>query len=165
MRKFVITIGLCGILSACATGPTAFGPSTSDSRMGFQNTQIENDRFRVQYTARSDKDAHNYALLRAAQITLEQNFTHFKIINGGVTDNGPRSPVSTSIGIGTGRYYGRSHSNLGVGINVLDLARAFQGDKVTRSIEVRLLNASESGPDIYDAQNIVSTIKPEVFKS
>lgn len=165
MRIFAIAIGLCGILSACVTGPTAFGPSTSDSRMGFQNTQIENDRYRVQYTARSDKEAHNYVLLRAAQITLERNFTHFKIINGGVTDNGPRSPVSTSIGIGTGHYYGRSHSNVGIGINVLDLARALQGDKVTHMLEVRLLNASEGGPDIYDAENIVATIKPEVLKS
>lgn len=167
MKLLVLTVVLCGLLSACAAGPSAFGPSTANSRMGFENLQIENDRFRVSYTAHSDQDAHNYALLRAAQIALEQDYSHFKVIGGNVekNSNSQRSPVSTSIGIETGRYYGRSHSNIGIGINILDVARALQSEKVTHSIEVRLLNAEENGPDIYDAQSVVATIKPEVFKS
>lgn len=160
------------VLSACATGPSSYGPVTEQSSLGFKSMQIEDARFRVSYTGRSSEEAQDYALLRAAEIALDQGFSHFKIVNGHMEDNGAaRSPVSSSIGIGFGSgrrgYYGRrggSHTNVGVGINVNDLARALQGDRITSSIEILLRNEGGDEPNVYNAESVAGSIKPEVFQ-
>lgn len=163
--RFMTLLGaavLC--LGACATGPSAYGPAGPDSSMGFETAQIENDRFRINYTAKSAQEAQDYALLRAAQVASENGYSHFKIIHGTMQDNGPGSPIATSIGVGTGRYYGRSGTNLGVGVDILDVARALEGDKATSMIEVRMLAQGSSDPNVYEAQGVIDNIRPEVFK-
>ncbi len=155
-------------LSACASGPTAYGPVNADSSLGFKHTQIQSDRARVSFTAKDPVEAQDYALLRAAELTLDQGFSHFKIIDGYVTDNtGRRSPLSTRVGVGVGSggyRYGGSRTNVGVGIGVDDIDRVLNGDKFTNTIEVMLLHSGTSDPDVYDAQSVASSIKPAVFK-
>ncbi len=164
MKTIILSAAAMLTLGACASGPSAFGPATPDSRLGFETTQIENDRFRVVYTARTAEEAQDFALLRAAQIAEQEGYSHFKIITGSLSGNGPSSPVSTSVGIGTGRYYGRSRSNVGVGINVGDVGRLLAGDQVTNRIEIRLVNTTSGAPDTYAAKGVIDNIRPEVFK-
>lgn len=159
------------LISACATGPSAYGPAGSDSAYGFSNYAIEQDRYRVSFTGQSEAEAHDYALLRAAELTLEQGYTHFKIVDGGVSgDQRSGSPISTSVGIGFGSgrggYYGRgSRTNVGVGIGIHDLGRALEGNKVTQHFEVRLRRSGDSqDPAVYNAQSVASSIKPAVFQ-
>ncbi len=164
MRKSIL-IGACILLlGGCATAPTTFGAANSEKSYGFQTTKIESDRYRVSYTARTDIEAYDYALLRAAQLAHDEGYSHFKVIQGSTVDNGPPARVSTSVGFGTGSYYGRSRSSVGLGINIGDLARALEGDKVTHIMEVRLLDADEEAPNIYNAQGIKDNIRPAAFK-
>ena len=142
MKHLILTAGATLALTACATGPSAYGPA-SGSSLGFQNTQIEKDRFRISYTGRSEAEARDYALLRAVEIALNEGYSHFKVLGGHTSSNGGTSPVSSRIGIGIGSGYGwgrrggtRTNVNLGIGIH--DVARALEGSKVTESIEVIL---------------------------
>lgn len=170
--KQIFIVGTFALLTACATGPSAYGPVTEQSSLGFKSMQIEEDRYRVTYTGRSPEEAQDYALLRAAEITLDEGYSHFKIVSGHMDDNASaRSPVSSSIGIGIGRssrgYYrrrGGSQTNLGIGINVNDVARALQGNRVTNSIEILLRNQGGDDPNIYHAESVTGSIKPEVFQ-
>lgn len=165
MKNLLILSAAMLTLSACATtGETAFGPQTSASDIGFENIQIEKDRFRVGFTGRSDVEASDFALLRAAQIAQTEGYSHFEVLHGNVASNGPKSPVSTSIGFGSSRYRGRGHSNVGFGIGIGDIGRMLEGDKVTHMIEVRLRNDAGDGPNIYNAQGIIDNIRPAVFK-
>ena len=154
-------------LAACATGPSAYGPAAGND-LGFKNTKLEKDRFRVSYTGRSPEEARDFALLRAAQIALNEGYSHFKVINGSGYHNGGGSPVSTNIGVGVGRGWGgrtRTHTNVGVGI--YDVARAMEGSKATEEIEIILQNTgSQSGkyPNVYEAQSVADSIRPTVFK-
>jgi hypothetical protein len=160
------------ILTACATGPTAYGPTGPESAFGFNEYPIENDRFRVSYTGRTAAEAHDYALLRSAEIALDQGYSHFKIVNGALSgDENRESPVSTSVGIGIGSgrgyrgyYSGRSRTNVGIGIGIHDLGRALGGNKVTQSFEILLRNGGGDDPDIYSASSITESIKPDLFK-
>lgn len=164
MKNLFLTAVLALSLSACATGPSAYGPSNSGSSLGFKNTQIEQDRFRISYTGRSSEEAQDYALLRAAQIALAEGYSHFKIINGHMSDNGPTSPISTSIGIGSRNgWYGRNSTGVNVGIGIYDVARALQGNKITNVIEVRLLRSGGADKSVYNAQNVAESIRPTVF--
>jgi len=174
MKNILLSVGAIALLAACATGPTAYGPA-QNAGLGFNSQQIESDRFQVSFTGRNADEAHNLALLRAAELTKGQGFSHFRVIGSATNghDRG-RSPVSTSVGIGIGsgggyRRYGRSRTNIGVGININDLARALQGDKVTAGMEIILINASDNlaegnlTDNVYEADSIIKSIRPDIF--
>ena len=162
-----MSIAAAAALTACATGPTAYGPA-SGSGLGFNNQQIEKDRFHISFTGRSEEEARNLALFRAAEITLEQGYDNFRIVGGGTSGDQRRgSGISTSVGVGVGSggYRGRgTRTNVGVGINVNDIVRAVQGKKITASMEV-LLGRGGAAPDanVYDARQIVERLKPQTF--
>jgi len=156
------------LLTACATGPTAYGPA-QNTGLGFASQKIESDRFQVSFTARSADEARNLALLRAAELTKGEGFSHFRVIGSDTSSHDlGGSPISTSVGvgIGSGGYsYGRgSRTNVGVGIGINDIARALQGSKVTASLEIILMNATDNLPDnVYEADSIINSIRPGVY--
>jgi len=154
------------LLTACTTGPTAYGPA-QNTGLGFASQKIESDRFQVSFTARSADEARNLALLRAAELTKGAGFSHFRVI-GSDTSSHDRggSPISTSVGIGVGSggYRRGSRTNVGVGIGINDIARALQGSKVTASLEIILMNATDNLPDnVYEADSIINSIRPGVY--
>jgi opacity protein-like surface antigen len=165
MKKLLITSLLALSLAACATGPSAYGPAQSEEGLGFQTTKIENDRFRVSYTGRSDIEAQDYALLRAAEIAQAEGYSHFRVLTAETYKEGARrSGVSSSVGVSSGRGYYGGGTSVGVGISLNDLGRAFSGEKVTHNMEIRLLNAGSDAPNVYSAAGIVKNIQPESFK-
>lgn len=164
MKRLFIPLLMAAALAGCASGPSAFGPAKNYDSVGFKNTQIENDRFRVSYTANNPEEAQDYALLRAAQIALDEGYSHFQVLQGNLTSNGARSGVSSSVGIGFGGGgYRRGGTSVGLGLGLNDVGRALQGDRITNSIEIKLLNTGGTGRDIYNAQSVADSIRPQVF--
>jgi hypothetical protein len=166
MRRLIATSFLALMLTACATGPSAYGPAQSEKDLGFQTTKIESDRFRVNYTGRSEVEAQDYALLQVAEIAQAEGFSHFRVLTAQTYKEGARSSgVSSSIGISSGGrgYYGGGTS-VGVGINLNDLGRAFGGEKVTHTMEVRLTNDASDDPNVYSAAEVTINIQPQSFK-
>lgn len=170
MKNILITIAGAALLTACATGPVAYGPAQGTG-FGFSSQQIEKDRFQVSFTGRNADEARNLALLRAAELTKGQGFSHFRVIGSGVDgQQRGRSPITTSIGIGIGsgggyRRYGRgSRTNVGIGIGINDVARALQGDKVTAGMEILLMTSRGNVDDnVYEADSIIKSIRPQAF--
>jgi len=68
--------------AACASTP-AYREAPSASATGYSEQVVEKDRYRVQYRAvGSDSGkAQDYALLRAAELTLEKGFSTFEIVS------------------------------------------------------------------------------------
>ena len=168
MNKILLSAILAVTLTACASGSTAYGPAQS-SGLGFASQQIEKDRFQVNFTGQNADEARNFALLRAAELTKGQGFSHFRVIGSGIDGQGRRSsPVSTNVGIGIGsggsRRFGGSRTNVGIGIGVNDIARAVQGNKVTASMEIILMaTKGNAGNNVYEADSIIKSIKPQIF--
>lgn len=169
MKNILLSIAGAALLTACVTGPVAYGPAQGTG-YGFSNQQIESDRFQVSFTGRNADEARNLALLRAAELTKGHGFSHFRVIGSGVGgDKRGRSPIFTSVGIGIGsgggyRRHGGSRTNVGIGIGVNDLARALQGSKVTAGMEILMLNAKDNlGDDVYEADSIIKSIRPDAF--
>jgi flavin-binding protein dodecin len=71
-------------LAACASTP-GYAPASSPNAAGYSEQMIAKDRWRVRYTGASKTsaaDAHDYALMRAAQLTLEHGATWFEVVDG-----------------------------------------------------------------------------------
>ena len=164
MKRVFIPLLTAIALTGCASGPSAFGPAKNYDSVGFRNTQIQNDRFRVSYTASNPAEAQDFALLRAAQITLDEGYSHFEIIGGNLTGRAPRSGISSSIGVGFGGGgYRHGGTSVGLGVGLNDVVSAIEGERVTNDIEIRLLNSGGTGQDIYDAKSVANSIRPQVF--
>ena len=168
MKHPILTAAAALSLTACATGPAAYGPSDGRS-VGFENTKIEKDRFRISYTGRSEAEARDYVLLRAAEIADNEGYSHFKVLGGHSSSNGGGSPISSRIGVGIGNGgygRGRTRTNVNLGIGAHDIARALEGSKVTESIEVVLQHSKGvNDPSIYDAKSVLDSIRPAVFSN
>ncbi len=163
MRTLLISLGLALGLSACATGPTPYGPASNTNSLGYTNQQIEQDRFYVTFTGHTVEEARNYALLRAAQITQAQNYQNFRII-GSRTDGSENRGAAISPAIGIGISGGGRHGirpSFGVGININDVGHAMSGNKVKVSMEILLENSSPAGAtNVYNANSVIQSIRP-----
>jgi len=81
MNIFVKIAALIFLLSGCAT---PYQSSESNYGYGYSETRLDVNKFSVRFIG-SDSDSaavvSDYALLRAAEITLENGFTHFGLID------------------------------------------------------------------------------------
>jgi hypothetical protein len=72
-------------LTACGTsGPTPYQPQTVDSSRGYSEQRIENDRWRISFKGNSmtgRETVENYMLFRAAELTLQNGYDTFTIVN------------------------------------------------------------------------------------
>lgn len=164
MKHILLSLALA--LGACATGPTAYGPVSDVNQFGFDSLKIENDRFRVNYLGRTANEARDYALLRAAEISLEEGYSHFRVLGGETLADAPQrhSGVSTRVGISSGRGYYRGGTSVGVGINLNDLGRTLGGTKASHSMEIKLLKTGATDSNVYDAASVRDNIRPELFQ-
>lgn len=167
MKKILIAAIAAVSLTACASTQTAYGPVDGNG-IGFRSIQLEPDRMRVSFTARGSEEARDYVLLRAAELTEANGYTHFKIVNGGRQSNGPGARVGSSVGIATGfggRGFRRGGPIVDLGIGIDDVGRAIEGNKIRETIEVRLLSgAVPNDPDVYHAQSIIKSVQPPLFQ-
>lgn len=165
--KRVIFIAAALTLTACATS-SAYGPKGSGST-GFTTQKVEKDRFRVSYTAPDHTQARDLALLRAAEVTRDNGYDWFRVIDGRLSpgqQTGRKILPRPGVGVGVGRggnVQVRPRVNLGLGLG--DVVRLTQGQRATSSLEIVTgSGAKPADPDVYSAQEIIKNIRPETFK-
>jgi hypothetical protein len=152
-------------LAACAT-PTVYGPANPASRtaVGFSEYRIENNRYRVTFQGGGgapQRQVADYALLRAAEITLRDGYDWFQVVDrfggsAGSASSGPR--LSVGAGSGSGGYYGRS-SSFGVGLGTS--VNLGGGPAYTHTIEIiEGRGARPASPEVYDARGVAAALAP-----
>ena len=156
MKYILFSAATCLCLIGCTSTGGSYGPAYGTD-LGYRNTQLQQDRFRVSYTSRDAYESRDFALLRAAQIADNEGYSHFKVIQGDIYDNGP-NPIAANLGIGLGGG-GFNRSRVNVGVH--DVERTIEGRKITETIEVVLLaSAPANDPSVFSAQSILKNIVP-----
>jgi hypothetical protein len=156
MRKVILLAGFLPlILTACESTPNPY------PNPGFYETRIEQDRYRIVYRAapRTPRErAEDAALLRAAELTLQQGYDWFRI---GARDMQVLQPNGPVISLGSGSTnFGRS-SAVGVG-----LGTSFQlggGPAQILSMEVQM--GKGPTPDdraAYTARDVAETLRARI---
>jgi hypothetical protein len=156
MRALCVPVIAAAVLSlaACATAPTLYGPAAAPGAVGYSEYRIEPGRFRVTFRGGPGaplEQVADYALLRAAELTLAEGYDWFRIADRYVrrADSGRGSRLT--LGTGTGNY-GR-HGGVGVGLGTsFDLGG---GPSVVQTLEIVMGKgpAPREG-SVYDAREV-----------
>lgn len=163
LRTFIATLTLAALAACASTAPPPYTPAASESSPGYSERQIENDRYFVTYRASGGADPallQDYALLRAADITLERGRSWFWVDRRSVDETASRgSGVSIGLGAGGGSF-GRSGGTFGsVGVNV-PVGGGGGGRASAATVEIRLgEGAKPDDPAAYDARAISTNIR------
>lgn len=118
-RTVAASIATALLLASCAT-PTPYRPATGvgDYRTGYSDQAIEANRYRVSFAGNSltsRETVERYLLYRAAQLTIEQGYDHFVLVDRDVerrtrtyVEPGPRATFGFGFGYWNPywRYYG-----------------------------------------------------------
>lgn len=165
--KNPLTLGtlLVLILTACASQPL-YSPADRPDRPGYWETRLTDDRYRVTFVGRSSTSSEavkNYALLRAAELTLAAGYDWFEII---ARDNDERlttrSDPSFTVGVGSSCYpFGCPivGSRWYTGVHMDSLRSA---DRYRSSIEIRLGKGQPEDPTrVYDARELSRHLRGE----
>lgn len=160
MRRLIVIAALTATLAACATTPTRYQPALGPTGVGFSGTRIEQDRFRVTYRGGGGAGAAqvaDYALLRAADLTLGSGYEWFIVDQRYTEQNGRGGGPRLSVGGGSTNF-GRS-SAVGVGIGTsFNLGG---GPALATTLEVRLGRGPRpEGFNVYDAAEVKRTVGP-----
>jgi hypothetical protein len=160
MKRLLLACAAALAVSACATTPTVYQPAQGPAAVGYTEYRIEPGRYRVSFHGGEGAPAaqvSDYALLRAAEITLRDGYDWFRVTErlGELDRRGSRSSVS--IGTGTASY-GR-HTAVGFGLGTsFDLSG---GPALTRSLEILLGKGPvPAGVDAYDASVVIREVGP-----
>jgi hypothetical protein len=158
-------------LGACATTapPPPYTAAPTSAALGYSETQIESNRYFVNYRAPSGAEVsvlQDYALLRAAELTLANNREWFWVDRR--TTDQPMSSSSyggssVGIGIGGGSWGRRSGASVGVGINVPLGGRPSAERARSATLEIRFgEGAKPDDPNAYDARSVQTNLRSRV---
>jgi len=156
MKRLLIAAATA-FLAACATA-APYGPAGGPADQGWTVQPIQSNRFRVTYRGHgSPTRVRDYALLRAAELSLEHGAPWFRVENEWI-DAGYPAGAQPSLGVsaGSGRFGGYRSSGVGVGVG----ANLSGGEATVTVIEITL----GSGPrpderDTFDAADVQRTIR------
>ncbi len=157
LRSAFAALALAAALQGCAT-PTVYQPAAKPGAVGYTETPIEDTRYRIAFTTGTGGDAgqaFDFALLRAADLTLERGFEWFVVDDryGAPPPGGGASP-RVSVGGGVGSFGGGGGVSLGVGVS-----RTLGGAGAAVTVEIRMgKGVKPQGPGVYDAAGVRATI-------
>ncbi len=82
MRQVLLCMVAAASVVACSSMPTPYQPALG-SRWGYEENQIETNRFRVSFGGNSLTDretVETYLLYRSAELTVEQGYDYFEVV-------------------------------------------------------------------------------------
>lgn len=167
MKQQALILASALAITACATSPD-YREARNDRAEGFSEQVIETNRYRIQY--RMDDDhvgrAQDYALLRAAELTMEKGYETFEVV-GETTDVGSRRSSGSSVGIERTTLVTRDCGLLGCtttaqpvyGTNA-SFGTDYDAEETVVTVEIIMSNLDPSASvRHYDASQVAANIR------
>lgn len=167
----IVALASVGIaLSACETS-TPYAPAEDRQGYGFTEQQIEDNRFRITFRGNSLTDretVEDYLLFRAAEVTLEQGYDYFVVVE----DDTEKTTTYTGVGPRSGfAYYGRGRPFPYYGYGYR-WGPGYDADYVTERNRYSALayivmykgEKPSDRPTAYDARQVVENLEPRIIR-
>jgi hypothetical protein len=164
---FAAALSAALTLAACASSP-AYSPAQSANGVGYADQRIENDRFRISYRGAprmNSADVQDYALMRAAEVTLANGGDWFEVVTAD-TDADAKRRYNIESDYDTRFVVHRSCSVAGCTSRLVPVTVRTEYETVEmRTIyehvmEIRIGSGAKlaGAPKIYDARDTFGTI-------
>jgi hypothetical protein len=161
-RASILLIAVALLLAGCATA-TPYQPVKNG--YGYAEQRLEADRYRVSFhgNSRTSYDAvADYVLFRAAEITLDNGYDHFVMIDRS-TQGQQQAGGGPSVGVGLGgfRFGGRGGFGISVGTST---AVGGSGDayRATADIQLRKGPRPEDDVQAFDARAVKANLEARI---
>lgn len=163
MRKLSFLIVFI-LLAACTSQPL-YAPAAGPNQAGYTETRLGDNRFRVGFTGRRETTSDqvkNFAMLRAAEVTVLYGYDWFKIISSDNNIANPRTEPRVSIGVGVGtgcRPYGCGvlGSRWYTGARVDNF---YDSERHHTSLEILLGKGEPDNPqEVYNAEELLKYLR------
>ncbi|MEM7044961.1 MAG: hypothetical protein AAF543_19310 [Pseudomonadota bacterium] len=159
MTRITTAALLTAVLAACSASPTPYQVAGEDG--GYADQQIESDRYRVSFegnAATSRETVEDFALYRAAELTLQTGNDYFKVVSKEV------EPIIGSVrGITPGIGIGIGGGNVGFGVS-----STFGGGRPDYSyityLDIIVYEGEKPKDDreAYTAFDVIERLKPKI---
>lgn len=159
MKRLVLSALAALSLAACASTPTVYQAATGPGAVGYSEYRIEPGRYRVMFrggSSASERQVMDYALVRAADLTLAEGYEWFRVSDRSMNySGGGGSGPRFSIGVGGGSWGHSSGVGMGVGTTFGDDGYGSGSGAPTASLEV-FMGRGPKPPsvDVYDARAV-----------
>jgi hypothetical protein len=166
MRRTLLALSALAALGACASTPE-YTPAATQGAVGYYDLPVESNRYFVTYRANGPADAalvQDYALLRAAELTLQQGRDWFWVDRRNLDESvsGGGGP-SIGIGIGGGNFGRRSGVGVGVGVT-LPIGAPPTARARSATLEIRLgEGVKPDDPNAYDAHALSANLRARLL--
>jgi hypothetical protein len=144
-------------LAACAS-PTPYRAAIDD--LGYRDQQIESNRYRVSFAGNSATPldrVRDYALYRAAELTVANGDDYFKVASRS-TDSRGGAGGGPSVGVGIGGGSG----GLGIGLSSIFGGGYPAGYTVSLDILTFRGDKPAADQDAYDAREVLRRLEPTI---
>lgn len=176
MRSFGrgLTVAMAVLLvAACASNKSQYVQAADEGDVGYTESRLSEARYRVVFKGDSgtamDK-VQDYALLRAAELTVAQNYDWFEVAERSTTPvNSQSNSARAAVQISAGTTQQTSCGLLGCTTTTSPSAPAFPQSELEfsereqsyiTSIEVLMGDGShDRSADIYDARDVISSVR------
>jgi hypothetical protein len=160
MRQLCALAVLVG-LAACAS-PTPYRAATDDT--GYRDQQIETNRYRVSFAGNSATPLNrvqDYALYRAAELTVANGYDYFKVASRS-TDTQGGVVGGPSVGVGVGGGSGGGGGGIGIGLSSILGGGYPQGYTVSMDIVMFRGEKPAADQSAYDARQVLQRLAPTI---
>lgn len=168
MKRAATAFAAALLLGACASS-SPYRAASSPRAAGFSEQVIEANRYRVQFRqgGRDAGQAQEFALLRAAELTLEKGFSTFEVVSrdaettrAGQTsredDFGPDYAVTRSCGLLS------CTTTTSPVASVNDTGITSPRSETVVALEILMSNKDPAvSPSLYSASQVVANLRPK----
>lgn len=168
----ILGLGLAVLLAGCAS-QTPYRPAERAGTEGYTETRLTDNRYRIVFTGNTltrSETVQDYALLRAAELTLQQGYDWFRVANQDIerkdrqnttVDTGFAVPPQTSVYRECGLIACRTTVSqspgyaFGTGVATTSTSRSY-----TSQVEITMQKYPKADQaDAYDARDVVRTLR------
>lgn len=163
MKYLAITL-LLTVLCGCATQPTKFVQSDGPGHYGWHDSQLGPTRYRVSFAGNTNTGrdrVKDFALKRAAQLTLKQGHDWFRVVNQNTEHDTEHAPTETT-SMSTPPEVTRSCGLLGCTTSVapgyagVSVTTSHTSNKYVSSIEIVMGDGKPADPTtVYNARELL----------
>jgi hypothetical protein len=152
--RLLLFLGLLA-LGGCATTPTVYRAASAPGAVGYSESPIENDRWRVSFRGgdgASTQQVGDLALQRAADLTLGKGYDWFRVVQRDVEGLRYGAKPSFYLAFGGADFGGGGFGGVGAGVG-FDVGGSSRS--VTVTLEVLMGHGpAPQDPDAYDAHAV-----------